>query len=284
MHLDLHLHSTYSDGALTPSELVATVAASGVRVLSLTDHDNVDGIDEARAAAEPLGVEVVSGVEFSVQWEQLQDVHLLGYGFDHHHPALTGALQEFRAYREGRNARILQKINGRLADAGLPLLDEERARSRVSGTYGRPHIARELLEAGVVRSMDEAFTRFLVPCNEPKRFFPVLEAINLISEAGGCAVLAHPHLIKASRTTIKRMIEELLAVGLDGIEGFYPSMFHADHDWFYSVAVQNRLVVTGGTDFHGNEFFSYADTVASFKKRPPESLMYAFRGCCGRKR
>ena len=171
--VDLHLHSIFSDGVLTPTALVAEAAALGLRAIALADHDNVDGVPEALAAGREHGVEVVSAVELSVLWEDFSDIHLLGYAFDHENTALQEALAEFRDFRSGRSERILTNVNQRLLAEGRKPLEFIDVRERAGGTIGRPHIGQALLAAGYVSDMEGAFVRYLVPCNEPKRFFPL---------------------------------------------------------------------------------------------------------------
>jgi predicted metal-dependent phosphoesterase TrpH len=216
--VDLHLHSLFSDGILTPGELVAEAASLGLRAIALADHDNVDGIPEALAAGRKYNVEIVTAVELSVIWEDMSDIHLLGYAFDHENAALQKALGEFRAFRAGRSERILANINQRLSGEGKQPLDYADVAKRAGGTIGRPHIGRALLAAGYAKDMEGAFTRYLVPCNEPKRFFPLEEAINLIHDAGGCTVLAHPVFIGVSDARLGELLDIFIELGLDGVE------------------------------------------------------------------
>ncbi len=248
--VDLHLHSIFSDGTLTPTELVAEAADAGLRAIALADHDNVDGIPEAIAAGHKFGVEVIPAVELSVVWQNFQDLHLLGYAFDHENQVLHDALAEFRAFRAGRSRRIVEKINRQLQNEGRQSLDYAAIRKRAGGTIGRPHIGHALLAAGHVRSMDEAFERYLVPCNEPKRFFPIDEAIRLIHAAGGCAVLAHPPFIGVDEETLIKLLEQFIAMGLDGLEAYNSGAGNDDIDHYISLARRIGLIVTGGSDFH----------------------------------
>jgi predicted metal-dependent phosphoesterase TrpH len=248
--VDLHLHSTYSDGVLTPTELVAEAASLGLRAIALADHDNADGIPEALAAGRKHGVEIVTAVELSVLWEDLSDIHLLGYAFDHKNTALQKALGEFRDFRAGRSVRILANINQRLLEEGRLPLDSTDVSKRAGGTIGRPHIGQALLAAGYVKDMEEAFVRYLVPCNEPKRFFPLQEAINLIHEAGGCTVLAHPNFIGVSNGRLEELLDIFIAAGLDGLEAHSSGAGNDGIDRYITMARRKNLIVTGGSDFH----------------------------------
>ncbi len=252
-YVDLHLHSTFSDGLHPPAEVVRMAAQAGLAAVALADHDHIGGIDEAMEAGARLGVEVISGVELSVQWQDLEDLHLLGYGFDHQHSALLQSLDAFRQFRESRNERILQRVNERLAEEGRAPLVFAAVLARAGGTLGRPHIAMELLARGYVKNSEEAFQRYLVPCNVPKRYFPVEEAIALIRQAGGVTVLAHPPFISPEREVLQRLFDALVPLGLDGIEAWSNASTNDDIDWFVTQARRRGLIVTGGSDYHGFE-------------------------------
>jgi hypothetical protein len=251
--VDLHLHSTCSDGSYPPAEVVAMAAAAGLSAMALADHDNIDGIDAAMAAGRELGIEVISAVELSVVWESLQDIHLLGYGFDHHDPGLQSSLQSFREFRETRNERIVVRVNEKLVSEGRRPIDLDAVKRKAGGTIGRPHIAMALLEDGHVATKDEAFERYLVPCNVEKRYFPIDEAIELVHRAGGAAVLAHPPFIPVERDQLPSLLDTFAALGLDGVEAYNTGATNDDIDWYITQARRRGLIVTGGSDFHGIE-------------------------------
>ncbi|MCM2265321.1 MAG: PHP domain-containing protein [Desulfuromonadales bacterium] len=248
--VDLHTHSTFSDGTLTPAALVAEVAAIGLRAMALADHDNLDGIPEAQAAGTQHGIEILSGVELSVVWGELCDLHLLGYAFDPRHSGLHTALEEFRAFRVNRNRRILERVNEKLVGERRKTIPVAAVLKRAGGTLGRPHIGQALLAAGHARTMEEAFDRYLVPCNVPKRFFPIDEAIALIHAAGGCAVLAHPMFIKADAKELPALIDTLIGLGLDGVECWCGGATNDTVDALLTLARRKGLIATGGSDFH----------------------------------
>jgi len=251
--VDLHLHSTCSDGIYPPAEVVRLAAAAGLAAIALCDHDNIDGIDAAVAAGRELGVEVISGVELSVLWGEYEDIHLLGYGFDHHDAQLRQSLREFQEFREGRNERIVERVNEKLADEGRTPIDFARVRALAGGTVGRPHIAQALIEAGHVSTNDEAFRNYLVPCNVAKRFFPVNEAVALVHRAGGVTSLAHPPFITGDRSEFERLLDAFVPLGLEGVEAWNNGSSNNDIDWYITVARRRGLIVTGGSDFHGIE-------------------------------
>ncbi len=248
--VDLHLHSIFSDGVMTPTELVVEAAAIGLRAIAVADHDNVDGIPEAMAAGEQFGVEVLTAVELSTLWEGLTDLHLLGYAFDHLSPVLHEALAGFRDFRAGRSERILANVNRRLLAEGRQPLAFSEVRRRAGGSIGRPHLGQTLIAAGYVRNMDEAFNNYLVPCNEPKRFFPLDEAIRLIHKAGGCAVLAHPPFIGVGDERLPELLDEFIELGLDGLEAYCPGAGNDGIDRYITIARRKGLIITGGSDFH----------------------------------
>lgn len=248
--VDLHLHSTYSDGIMTPSELVKEAAAVGLRAIAVADHDNVDGIPEALKAGASRAVEIVTAVELSVIWEDLEDIHLLGYDFNPFNDRLQDALVEFRAFRASRNRRILEKVNERLRKQGQSTIVIDNVNAAAGGTIGRPHIGRALMDAGHVRDMDQAFEDYLVPCNVAKRYFPISDAIELIHDAGGCAVLAHPHFIRVDGQRMQAILDTFQIMGLDGLEAYAGGADNQTVDRFITLARRRQMVVTGGSDFH----------------------------------
>lgn len=251
--VDLHLHSTCSDGIYPPAEVVRLAAEAGMAAIGLADHDNIDGIDEAQEAGRKLGVTVISAVELSSQWESYHDIHLLGYGFDHHDPELCRELKSFQDFRAGRNLQIIEKVNEKLADEGRAPIDPETVQKKAGGTIGRPHIAQALQEAGYVEGNDEAFERYLVPCNVPKRYFPLDQAIDLIHRCGGVAVLAHPPYITRNRFELEQLVKLFVTFGLDGIEAYNNGATIEDIDWSIRLARKYNLIVTGGSDYHGTQ-------------------------------
>lgn len=250
-YIDLHLHSTSSDGSYSPEEVMHMAKGIGLSAVALADHDNVDGIDAAMLAGSSLGLEVLTAVELSTQWEEYKDIHLLGYGFDHHNQELEQALACFRDFRERRNESIVERVNLKLQSEGRTPLDLQAVKEKAGGTIGRPHIAMALLDAGHIVNKEEAFERYLVPCNVEKLFFPIEEAIAMIHRAGGAAVLAHPPYITSDRRILEGLVKKFAGLGLDGLEAYNNGADNEMVDWTISLARRNGLVVTGGSDFHG---------------------------------
>ncbi len=249
--IDLHVHSTCSDGLLPPAAVVKKAAAEGLTLLALADHDSVAGIRAAVAAGRQTGVSVLSAVELSVEYGHYHDVHLLGFGIDADDARFATLLATFRERRETRGEQIVQRINQKLTDEGRAPIDVTAVQARAEGALGRPHIARVLMDAGYVKEMEEAFDRYLEPCNVPKEYFPVAEAIKEIHRLGGVAVLAHPQSVSDDRGTIRRVIGELKAMGLDGIEAHNSMGSSQDALVLERLALDLDLLTTGGSDFHG---------------------------------
>lgn len=251
--IDLHLHSNYSDGVRTPAELVDMACRLGLKAIALADHDTVDGVDEAVAAGKSCGLEVLPALEFSVAFGPYRDVHLLGYLLDHRDPGLLATLAEFREKRERRSEAIIDKINEKLAVEGKLPIDKAEVAALAGGALGRPHIAQVLMANGYAGGMQDAFSRYLIPCDVPKRYFPVEEALATVRRLGGVAVLAHPTSITAERATLTRVIDELAALGLDGLEAYNNICSEQESEFLRYFAEKSRLIWTGGSDYHGIE-------------------------------
>lgn len=249
--VDLHLHSTASDGSLTPTEVVRLAKERGLAAVALTDHDTVDGLAEAVAAGEAFGVEVIPGVEISAQ-HGLGSMHVLGYFVNYTSPRLAERLAVLKKARAERNPRILAKLNA----LGIPLTLEEVKQVSGGGQVGRPHIARALYEHGYVRTLQEAFDLYLG--NQGRAYvskfrYPPEEAIAMIREAGGLAVLAHPFTLGLNTCdTLKPFLKDLMSMGLTGLECYYPEHSPEQEALYLKLARDLGLLVTGGSDFHGD--------------------------------
>ncbi len=250
--IDLHAHTTASDGSLSPTELVTKARGLGLAALAVTDHDTVAGLAEAREAAQAVGLELIPGVELSVEDDKGR-FHLLGYGFDTSSPELAETLTALRVARAARNEQMAEKMK----ELGLPVtLDDVRAEAgEDSEVIARPHFAQALIKKGIVNSVQEAFDRYLAagkPLYLPKQGLTAHEAIALLHRAGGVAVLAHPGLIPQSASALAARVETLTqSDSLDGIEAYYSQHSPADTERFLALAARLGLLVTGGSDFHG---------------------------------
>ncbi|NVN90638.1 MAG: PHP domain-containing protein [Desulfuromonadales bacterium] len=251
--IDLHIHSNCSDGAFSATELVDQAIVQELTTIAIADHDSVASVATGIAAANLAGIENIPAVELSVQYKSFQDVHLLGYGFDHTDRGFCEKLDLLREKREHRNEEVLARVNERLAHEGRARIELSHVLVYAKGVIGRPHIARALLEHGYVKSVEDAFRRYLVPCNVPKHYWPVAEAISEIRHLGGLAVLAHPTTITSDHQELWRIITELAEIGLDGIEAFNNLALADDMEFLKRRAGEAGLLLTGGSDFHGIE-------------------------------
>lgn len=244
---DLHMHSTASDGTLSPRALMAMAADGGFTHVALTDHDSLEGLDDARAEAGARGLVLIPGVELSCGGQK--EIHVLGYGFD----AGNAALRDFcRARTDERETRA-EKMVQSLCQNGASI-DMRRVRELAGGVVGRPHVARALVEAGHASSMSDAFDRFLVPgrCGYvPKTDVKVADAVKIIAQAGGVAVLAHPMELKMGEMALEALVHEWAGQGLCGMEVYHPSAPNNRVPFLAHLAAREGLLVTGGSDFHG---------------------------------
>ena len=249
--VDLHLHTTVSDGALRPEELVRAASIAGIQVMAVTDHDSVDGIRDAERAASDLSIQVIPGIEVSASLDG-DDVHVLGYFLDPDDRVLREALSRLQGGRVAQARSVVE----RLAELGWPLDWDRVMAIAQGGSIGRPHIARALIERGYVGSVDEAFSRFLRRGGpgyvEGQKLLPQ-EAVSLIKEAGGVPSLAHPIIVGASdyRLDLDRLLPIMVEAGLDGIEAYYKGYTPEVTAFLFGLASRYRLVPTGGSDFHG---------------------------------
>lgn len=250
MSIDLHIHSTFSDGTMSPTELVKLAKFKRLKTISITDHDTMDGVDEALAAGSEAGVEVIPGLEISVEHAG-KYMHILGYYMDVKNPQLLKSLEVLQQGRAARNNKILEK----LAEYGIFITPEEVAKISQIGQTGRPHIAQAMLRQKKVKNMNEAFKKYLRKgeCAYVSRFvYTAKEAIEIINSAGGLAVLAHPVQIDSSLQTLPILLEELTGFGLTGIETYYPTHSTKVKKQLRKLASKYNLVLTGGSDYHGD--------------------------------
>jgi predicted metal-dependent phosphoesterase TrpH len=245
---DLHLHSVYSDGKLTPEELFIKAKDRGISAISITDHDSIDGNIIALDLAKKYDIDFLTGVEFSC-YDDGQEYHILAYGLDVFNEHLRLRLGEFQEARYKRAEIIHQKLLSLGLNIEFDLIVEKAGKAPIS----RPHIATALLELGIVKHYKEAFAKLIgdgCPAYEPKIHFSVDKAIQLINECGGVAVLAHPgHMVNQST------LYKIIKFGLDGIEVIHPIHNSYLQRYYHSIASQYWLLETGGSDYHGSRDF-----------------------------
>lgn len=252
-YVDLHIHSRHSDGIHSPAALVKMAAKKGLAAIAIADHDSIAGVDEALEAGSRLDIEVIPAVELSVEFKRYHDVHLLGYYIDHRDAAFQQKLAEFCRRRDQRGRAIIDKVNAKLSREKRGGITYEEVVASAEGALGRPHIGRLLVAKGFARNMQDAFKKYLDPCDVPKLYFPMAEALAEIRRLGGVSVLAHPPSITDDRRSLRTIIRELAAMGLDGLEVFNNMCYNDDMIFFEGLAAELGLTMTGGSDYHGFE-------------------------------
>jgi predicted metal-dependent phosphoesterase TrpH len=253
--IDLHIHSSASDGTLTPIEVLDRAKALALEAFALTDHDTIAGSRQLLQVGIPATIGFISGVEISAvpppSFSCAGSFHILGYLFDIDDPLLNKTLQTLQQARKNRNPSILQKLKA----LGIDISLEEVMSMAGDGQMGRPHIARAMVEKGFAASIDDAFNRFIgtgQPAYVDKYRIECAKAIAMIRAAGGVPILAHPcHLRLQGGKTLEALVEAMIAMGLAGIEVFYPDQSPAQTAAYMETARRHGLLMTGGTDFHG---------------------------------
>jgi predicted metal-dependent phosphoesterase TrpH len=249
--VDLHCHSTASDGTLSPTEVVQLAKRSGLTALALTDHDTIAGCAEAAAAAKEIGIDFLPGIEISAEFPHPGTMHILGYGVDPKSETLSKLTDTLIAGRDNRNPRIIAKLQ----ELGLKITMEEVEQEAGGQVVGRPHIAAILLRKGYVKTIKDAFNKYLAqgaPAYFDKERLTPKQALQMIRDSGGLPVLAHAIQLRTENDAqLERIIKDLLDLGLVGIE-----VYHSDHndDWIAKCehfAKKYNLLKTGGSDFHG---------------------------------
>jgi 3',5'-nucleoside bisphosphate phosphatase len=270
LKIDLHTHSTASDGLLAPARLVITAREHGVGTLALTDHDTTAGLDEALAEGRRIHIDVIPGVEINTDVDQYE-VHILGYYVDRTQAGFQAFLARMRAGRVDRARAMVDKLQG----LGAPVAWARVEAFAAGGSVGRPHVARALVEARRVATVQEAFERFLgrhAPAYVPRLKVSPEDAVEALRAAGGVPVLAHPGW--ASSGPALERVPELVAHGLAGIEAYYPDHTAEMTARCVEVARRHGLIVTGGTDFHGG---GLATRVPPGSVRVPAEVVPALR-------
>jgi len=247
--VDLHIHSNVSDGQFPPAEIVRMAAQAGLEAMALTDHDNLGGLPEALRAGREAGIECIPGCELSAK-DAGRELHILGLWVRPDDPGLERVLADLRAGRDERNRIILEK----LARLGVSI-DYGDILTLASGSVGRPHIARILVERGLVRDYSAAFAKYLgshAKAYAPKPILPLAAAIEALKRAGATVALAHPYLLGETGKSLEELVRRCAALGLDAIEAHYTEHSPAKTREYLDLARRLDLGVCGGSDFHGN--------------------------------
>ena len=241
---DLHTHTTHSDGALSPYELITKAKNAGLSIISITDHDSVSALEEAVEFGKESGVEVIAGMELSTSFND-QEIHILGYFVDYRSKTLLDALAVFRGRRRKRAERIVDKLNR----MNIPLRLESVLANATGDSIGRPHIANALVSGGHAESYHQAFSKYIgdgKPAYEKKEEYSIEDTVSLIAEAGGLSFLAHP-----GRSMNEALLFQLIKAGLDGIEVIHPSHSPDLVRYYRGIVDEYCLLESGGSDFHG---------------------------------
>ena len=248
--IDLHVHSTESDGTLTPEDLVAEAKKAGLAAFALTDHDTCQGVCKAMPLAASAGIELIPGIELSTDYHG-KEVHIVGLYIDIENEQLLKKTAEYRKCRSERNALMVEALR----KEGLSITMEELVAENPDCVITRANIARFLYEHGQIKSVREAFDRYIgdhCKCYVGRLKVASTDAVRLIKEAGGTAILAHPLLYGLSNTNLQKMIDELKPVGLDGLEAIYSTYTTGEEQQMKRLARGNGLLISGGSDFHGS--------------------------------
>lgn len=253
-YIDLHVHSNASDGTLTPTQVVERAIEKGLTAIALTDHDTVDGIEEAMKAAKTSTnagrpIRVIAGTEISAEYKH-RDIHILGLFVDHKNPEFNEFLNRAKQGRINRNLQMVENLR----NAGLNITFEDLLKDNEDAVITRAHFAKHLVAIGAVKTKEDAFRRYLDPSTPyyvPRKFFTPEEAIQMIHHAGGIACLAHPLLYKLTRSEVEKLVIYLKSFGLDALETYYTSHTDADEYFVRNLARRQGLKMTGGSDFHG---------------------------------
>lgn len=248
--IDLHVHSDKSDGSFSPSDLVSYAIKQGVTAFALTDHDTVDGIDEAIKASEGTSVTVIPGIELSTEYEG-KDIHIVGLFIDKEEPAFRNKIQEFVDSRILRNQKMCQK----LTEYGLPITYDELQNEFPGSVITRAHYAQLLLKKGYIKSLKEAFERYIGdrgPCFIPREKITPEDGVKLILSAKGIPVLAHPLQYGMGDERLQKLIDRLKKAGLQAMEAVYCTHSPSEENKMRALADKNNLLISGGSDFHGN--------------------------------
>ena len=248
--IDLHVHSTESDGTLTPEDLVAEAKKVGLAAFALTDHDTCQGVCKAMPLAASAGIELIPGIELSTNYHG-KEVHIVGLYIDIENEQLLKKTAEYRKCRSERNALMVEALR----KEGLSITMEELVAENPDCVITRANIARFLYEHGKIKSVREAFDRYIgdhCKCYVGRLKVASTDAVRLIKEAGGTAILAHPLLYGLSNTNLQKMIDELKPAGLDGLEAIYSTYTTGEEQQMKRLARENGLLISGGSDFHGS--------------------------------
>lgn len=249
MSIDLHVHTTYSDGTLTPYEVIQLAKTKSLQAIAITDHDTTDGLDESKSYCEQFNIEFIPGIELAGQYNNIE-VHILGLLIDYHDSPLSKALQSIVKERNARNNTMINLFN----DIGINITLQELSDNNPDCIITRSHFANILVAKGITNTREQAFRKYLskgCPTYIERNYLTAQQCIQLIHDSNGIAILAHPTLYGYHYNQISTMLQDLKESGLDGVEGIYPTYTPPQTKQIYRLAEANNLLLSGGSDFHG---------------------------------
>lgn len=270
--IDLHTHTTASDGSLTPTELILKSIEIGLSAIAITDHDTLDGIEEGERASKEFGITFVPGVEIEIQYPYTGEFHLLGLGLKRIDSELYRTLLELQKYREIRNHEIISLMNKINIDVNY----DDVKKYAGGDIIARPHFAQLLVDRKIVRNKEDAFKNYLNPGKPlymPKKSLELSEAIKLIHLAGGKAIIAHPQSLYISWKKLPEILKNFKTLGLDGIEAWHGGNNSSECTKFEKIASDLRLIVSGGSDYHGNNIDNRTLGFGAGQRRVPDILL-----------
>ncbi|MGA2974891.1 MAG: PHP domain-containing protein [Spirochaetia bacterium] len=271
--IDLHTHSTASDGSCTPEKLIALALGMGLSALALTDHDTLDGLERSRRSAENTTLRFIPGVEIEIEREK-GEFHLLGLGIYMRQEGLAAALAKVQAARRSRNRRMVEKLQ----NAGIAITMEELATTAGGDIVSRAHFARLLVQKKVVSSIDAAFKRLIgkgMPFYEPRECLPLAEATSLIRAAGGVSVIAHPLSLGLRGPVLRAFCLTCRDQGVAGLEAWHPNHSPQESRQLERLAQSLGMAVTGGSDFHGEHMPQRKLGLSAGGREVPDSFLDA---------
>lgn len=275
-YIDLHVHSSASDGSLTPEEVVELAKREGLTSFALTDHDTVEGVERALDHAKKIkDIEVIPGTELSCYYND-REIHIVGLFINHKDETFLNELQKLEQARETRNEKMVQNF----VDAGIPITLEELKHGNPNSVITRAHFARVLIEKGICKDKNEVFDKYLgigCPFYLPKPKVTPEHVISLINQAGGIAILAHPYSYKLSKTEIEDMLDDLIPAGLSGMECYYSTYDDGQMQELRNIAHTKNLLISGGSDFHGTVKPDISIGTGHGNLRIPDKLLTAIR-------
>ena len=272
--IDLHTHSIFSDGTLTPTQLVKKAKEKGLAAIALTDHDTVDGLEEAIEAGKKYGVEVICGIEFSVKSDT--EMHLLGLDFSLDCPEIKRVLSDMIKNREERNFKVIEK----LSEIGIKITHDDIIRESTSKVTGRSQIAKAMVKKGYEKSINEAFERYLSigrPAFVTRKTLSAEKAIEIIKKSGGKSSLAHLNQIGKTNDELYEILSRLKQCGLDAVEGYYTEYTDEMNAFCKKAAADLGLAFSGGSDFHGDNKINHELGTGAGNLKIPYSVLEKLR-------